>query len=520
MTNTIASKIYRDIAHKELLRFAISRGEGELARNGALAVVTGARTGRSPKDRFIVSDSITEKVVDWGEINQPITSEQFEALWQRTRDYLNGKDSLFEVTMSVGADPEYQIPITLTCELAWHALFAQNLFVPYDSEEKTSLPSWTILSAPLFKTDPERDGVHSDAAVVLDFTNHRLLICGTLYAGEIKKGMFTVLNFLLPDRKVLPMHCAANQGSTGDAALFFGLSGTGKTTLSTDPERYLIGDDEHGWGPLGVFNFEGGCYAKCINLSQTNEADIWNAIRDGAVMENVILDSQTKEPLYDDASLTQNTRVAYPISYIKNSVPSGQGASPKNVIFLSCDLYGVLPPVARLTKEQAAYYFLSGYTALVGSTEVGTDAAIKPTFSACFGAPFFPRPAQEYAQLLMEYVQSTNADVYMVNTGWFGGAYGKGGERFAIPTTRAVVRAILTGGMKGLSYKPLPGFNFEIPDASCELPGIDSGLLDPQQSWKNIDEYPTFAHKLIQEFQTNFEKFDAPLIQRAGPVLD
>ncbi len=518
MAISSAPKIYHNLSRKELLEKAISRREGTLASNGALAVQTGARTGRSPKDRFIVKDAITENAVDWGTINQPISPACFDRLWGRTQNYMNQQDCLFTAELCVGADPTYQIPIRLTCELAWHALFAQDLFIAKNGLKKASQPQWEILSAPRLQTVPERDHVRSDAAILIDFMNHRLLVCGTHYAGEIKKGMFSVLNFILPNHNVLPMHCAANQGMHGDVALFFGLSGTGKTTLSTDAQRFLIGDDEHGWSSNGVFNFEGGCYAKCINLSEKNEPGIWNAIHKGAVMENVILDPMTKEPRYDDDSLTQNTRVAYPLSYIENAVLSGQAGHPQNLIFLSCDLYGVLPPIARLTKEQAAYYFLSGYTALVGSTEVGADTAVKPTFSACFGAPFFPRPPQEYAHLLMNYIRSTNAAVYLVNTGWFGGAYGKGGSRFSIPTTRAVIHAIFNGEMKDVPYKILPRFNIQVPDVSYGFSGIDAAFLDPRLTWKKEEEYSFYADKLIQEFQQNFKKFNAPHLQKAGPI--
>jgi phosphoenolpyruvate carboxykinase (ATP) len=519
MTISSGPKLYINLNREELVKLALSRGEGALSHNGALAVETGARTGRSPKDRFIVKDSITANAVDWGAINQPISPAEFEQLWQRTTSYLNSLDSLFTADLFVGADPTFQTPVHLTCELAWHILFADNLFLTQKLLEKPHQSPWTIMCAPNHKTDPKRDGVHSDAAIMLDFSNHRLLICGTHYAGEIKKGMFSALNFLLPKEKVLPMHCAANQGEQGDVALFFGLSGTGKTTLSADPERLLIGDDEHGWSLNGVFNFEGGCYAKCINLSHVNEPEIWDAIRDGAVMENVVLDPVTKEPRFEDGSLTQNTRVAYPLSHIERSVLSGIAGHPQNLIFLTCDLYGVLPPVARLTKEQAAYYFLSGYTALVGSTEVGSDAAIKPTFSSCFGAPFFSRPPQEYAHLLMDHLHSTKASVYLVNTGWSGGPYGKGGTRFSIPTTRAVIHAILDGKMEQASYTLLPGFNIEIPEFHEGLTGIEPTLLDPRLSWQNPKEYPDYAAKLIKEFQKNFEKFDVPHIQKAGPVL-
>lgn len=397
-------KIYNNLSREELLAIALSRGEGVLASNKALAVQTGLRTGRSPKDRFIVKDAITENAVDWNAINQPIDPDCFDRLWRRAEDYLKTRDSLFTANLYVGADSAYQLPVHLKCELAWHALFAKDLFIERPASPPPTQPAWTILSAPNLSTDPQRDGVHSDAAIMLNFAKRRLLVCGAHYAGEIKKGMFSVLNFILPPLKVLPMHCSANQSKEGSVTLFFGLSGTGKTTLSADPERCLIGDDEHGWSSRGIFNFEGGCYAKCINLSQKNEPLIWNALREGAVMENVVLDPITKDPQYDDDSLTQNTRAAYPLAYIENYVPDLQSGHPQNIIFLSCDLYGVLPPVARLTPEQAAYYFLSGYTALVGSTEIGSATTIKPTFSSCFGAPFFSRPPAEYAQLLIEHL--------------------------------------------------------------------------------------------------------------------
>lgn len=506
-----------DLNDKALIQHILKRHEGELSQQGAIAVKTGARTGRSPDARAIVADDVTQETVDWGKVNHPFTPEAFEKLWAKGLNYLENKER-FISHFHVGADPNYAISVKVITELAWHNLFVRHLFItPKPDSSASTLDTWTLLCVPGLQADPAQDATNSDAAILLDFSKKRVFICGTYYAGEMKKAMFSVLNYLLPSHKILPMHCAANVGESGDVALFFGLSGTGKTTLSSDPDRYLIGDDEHGWSDHGIFNFEGGCYAKCIDLSAEREPVIWQAIRDGAIMENVVIDANTKIPDYSDTRYTQNTRAAYPRTYIEKRVIENCAGQPNAILFLSCDLYGVLPPVARLNKEQAAYYFLSGYTALVGSTEVGQTPGVKPTFSTCFGAPFFPRPARVYADLLIEKIEKTGAQVFLVNTGWTGGAYGQGGKRFDIPVTRQIVHAILDGALNNTSFERFEKFNLEIP---TQLAGVENTLLNPERAWKDKDAFVAARNALIEKFVENFKRFDVdPRIAKAGPTL-
>ena len=513
---TAAGEVFWNLPPAELYEHAISAGEGKLAENGALFCSTGVHTGRSPRDKFLVEEPSTQEHIAWGKVNRPISEAHFDNLYRRVMDHYRDRN-LYVRDMFAGADPGTRLPIRVVTETAWHSLFAAQLFIrPEPGSTGEHDPQFTILNAASCQADPATDGTHSGTFVVVHFGKRLVLIGGTAYAGEIKKSIFTIMNYLLPMSGVLSMHCSANIGTDGDVALFFGLSGTGKTTLSADPDRRLIGDDEHGWGETGVFNFEGGCYAKCIRLSEETEPQIYQAIRFGAVLENVDVDDATRAIDYDSDRLTENTRVAYPVDYIPNAVIPSVGGHPRNVVLLTCDAFGVLPPIAKLTPDQAMYHFLSGYTAKVAGTERGVTEP-QATFSACFGAPFLPLPPQRYATMLGERLATHQATCWLVNTGWSGGAAGVG-KRMSLPYTRAMVKAALSGSLDAVEYQRDAVFGLSVPQSCPEVP---TGVLTPRSTWSDPSAYDTKAKELAGLFLENFKAFDGVSsdVIAAGPAL-
>ena len=509
-------RVYRNLSIPELVEFAVTRSEGKLASNGALVVETGKYTGRSPKDRFIVDEPSSCDEIDWNNLNVPISEANFKKLYHRVRAYVQGRD-LYIFDGFVGADPRYHFGVRVINELASQNLFAHQLFLrPTTAELAEHKADFTVIAVPGLQGDPEEDGIRSEAFIVIHLAKKIVLIGGSQYAGEIKKSIFSMMNYFMTKQGILPMHGAANIDKHGHTALFFGLSGTGKTTLSADPHRSLIGDDEHGWSQDGIFNFEGGCYAKTIRLSQEHEPQIWAALKFGSLLENVILDRDTRIPDYDDDSLTENTRAAYPVDYIPNCVTQGVGNHPKTIIFLTADAFGVLPPIAKLTREQAMYHFLSGYTSKLAGTERGITAP-QVTFSACFGQCFFPLSPTVYDEMLGERLrQHPDTQVYLVNTGWSGGPYGVG-KRIAIKHTRAMISAALNGKLEDVSCKPHPIFQVLVPEA---VPGVPQKILDPKHTWDDADVYEQQAKELARGFRENFEHFATarPEIVAAGPI--
>ncbi len=488
-----------------LVEHAIRRGEGSLAADGPLVVATGKHTGRSAKDKFIVRDAETETSVWWGKTNQAMTPAHFAALKADFFAELGKRDELFVQDLYGGSQPEHRVRVRVINELAWHNLFIRTLLVRPEAEALAAfVPEYTIIDLPSFRADPARHGTRGETVIAVNFTDKLILIGGTAYAGEMKKSVFGLLNYLLPEQGIMPMHCSANIGPKGDTAIFFGLSGTGKTTLSADASRTLIGDDEHGWSDTAVFNFEGGCYAKMIRLSAEAEPEIFATTRRfGTVLENVVMDPVTRALDLDDASLAENSRGSYPIDFIPNASADNLGPVPKNMIFLTADAYGVLPPIARLTPEQAMYHFLSGYTARVAGTEIGVTEP-EATFSTCFGAPFMPRHPSVYGNLLKKRIAEGNVACWLVNTGWTGGKYGVG-HRMPIKATRALLNAALDGSLAAAEFRVDPYFGFDVPVA---VPGVDTAILDPRQTWPDKADYDATAEKLVDQFVENFAQFE------------
>ncbi|MGR6432688.1 phosphoenolpyruvate carboxykinase [Rhizobium sp. PAMB 3174] len=511
-----AAHVFYNYSERQLVDEAISREEAVLTADGAVRALTGQHTGRSAKDKFVVKDEHTADKI-WWDNNKPMTPAHFDRLHQDMLAHVR-KKTLFVQDLVGGADPENALPTRVITELAWHSLFIRNLLIRPETEAlEDFVAKLTIIDLPSFKADPERHGCRTETVIACDLSNGLVLIGGTSYAGEIKKSVFTVLNYLLPEKGVMPMHCSANEGPNGDSAVFFGLSGTGKTTLSADPSRTLIGDDEHGWGKAGIFNFEGGCYAKTIRLSAEAEPEIYATTkRFGTVLENVVLD-ENGVPDFNDGSLTENTRCAYPLHYIPNASETGRASHPKTIIMLTADAFGVLPPIAKLTPEQAMYHFLSGYTAKVAGTEKGVTEP-EATFSTCFGAPFMPRHPTEYGNLLKDLIAEHGVDCWLVNTGWTGGAYGVG-SRMPIKATRALLTAALSGELKLVEFRTDPNFGFAVPVAAS---GVDTKILDPRSTWADGEAYDAQARKLVTMFIENFAKFEDHVsgeVASAAPVL-
>jgi phosphoenolpyruvate carboxykinase (ATP) len=511
------NNIQEQLSVPQLVEKVLTRNEGQLTSTGAVVATTGKYTGRSPKDKFTVEEESVKDKIDWGSVNQPISEESFKKLYNKVLNYLKEKEEVFVFKGFAGADKKHRLPIQVINEYAWHNLFAHQLFIrPTEEEAAAHEAEFTVISAPNFKVDPEEDGTNSETFIIVSFEQRVVLIGGTEYAGEMKKSIFSVMNYILPENGILSMHCSANVGREGDVALFFGLSGTGKTTLSADNNRRLIGDDEHGWSANGVFNIEGGCYAKCINLSKEKEPQIYDAIRFGSVLENVVVDSETRVADYDDGSLTENTRAAYPIQAIDNIVDPSIAGHPNTIVFLTADAFGVLPPISKLSKEQAMYHFLSGYTSKLAGTERGITSP-QATFSTCFGSPFLPLAATRYAEMLGEKIDEHNAKVFLVNTGWTGGEYGTG-SRMKLAYTRAMVQAALEGELNNVETVKDEIFGLDIP---LHVPGVPDDVLQPVKTWNDEKAYYAKANELAQQFRDNFKKFsDVPveIEEKGGPT--
>jgi len=513
---TLPCPSFVNLSVPRLVEHAIQRREATLAANGALLAITTPRTGRSPKDKFTVRDAMTAETVAWGKQNAPYEPSNFAAMKAKVMKYLASRDNVYEFRGFAGHDERFRLPIRIVTEEAWHSLFVTQLFVrPTPAELSSHREQFTVLCTPNLKANPKTDATNTEGFILVNMSEKLILIGGTRYAGEMKKSIFTVMNYIMPQRDVFPMHCSANVGEMGDTAIFFGLSGTGKTTLSADPKRYLIGDDEHGWSDRGIFNFEGGCYAKTIKLKEESEPQIFRAIRFGSVVENVVVDSQSRQPDYDSADIAENGRCAYPLDFIPGAVSPAVGGHPKTVIFLTCDAFGVMPPISKLNTAQAMYHFLSGYTAKVAGTEAGV-VGTSATFSTCFGEPFLPLHPEKYARLLGQRIDQHKPNVYLVNTGWVGVTAESGASRFPLKYTRALVNAAIDGTLDNVETEPDAVFGLGIPKA---VPGVPTELLDPRRAAADKNEYDARAQKVAKLFTDNFTRFGkvSEDILAAGP---